>query len=395
MKKHILFIVENNPYPHDIRVRNEAEAAKEFGYDVSVISPKGSNSPDAFETVNGIDVYRHFLPAEGGGKFGFLLEYATALFWELFLAAKIYLKQPFHYIHSANPPDHVFLIAIIFKLMGVKYIFDHHDISPENYVAKFGRKDIFFKALLWMEKLTFKCADISISTNESYKKVAVSRGGMKPESVFVVRNGPNMKRVQFMRPNPELKNGFDYLVSYVGVIGNQEGLDNLLYSIEYLVYEKNLENIKFIVIGKGAELENLRALSRKLKIEKYITFTGFIPYRDLYEILASSDLCVNPEHRNEFTDRSTMLKIMDYMVFGKPIVQFETTEGRFTASKAAAYVMQNDNAKFAETIVTLLNDPGRRKQMGEFGKNRIETELKWDYQKINLKRAYEYLDLIC
>jgi len=251
MKKHILFIVENNSVPNDIRVWNEAQAAKEFGYDVSVICPRSDKNSPKYEILEGIPIYRHYRPIEASGKLAFLIEYGNAIFWEFLLSLYIFFKNPFHLIHSANPPDHVFIIAFFYKLLGVKYIFDQHDICPENYVAKFRRKDVFYKIMLLMEKLNFKTADIAITTNESYKRVAITRGGKNTEDVFVVRNGPNLSKVIFVEPNEKLKEGFDYLVAYVGVIGNQEGIDNLLRAVQYIVYQKKIHNIKFIVIGIG------------------------------------------------------------------------------------------------------------------------------------------------
>ena len=392
-KKHVLFIVENNAVPLDVRVWNEALAVKEMGYHVSVICPN-EKSFLRFEKLEGISIYSHWMPLDASGKFSFLIEYGLSLFWELLISLWIFIRKPFHYIHSANPPDHIFIIAIFFKLAGVKYIFDHHDISPENYVAKFGKKDFFYKMLLLMEKLTFKTADIVISTNESYRKIAIDRGQKNKNDVFVVRNGPNLSNVIFIKPNDKLKEGFDYLVTYVGSIGNQEGIDNLLYAAEYLVHEKNITNIKFIIVGTGPHRKNLVEMSAQLKLDKYVVFTGYIPYKDFYEIIATADLCVNPEHCNDFTKRSTMLKIMDYMVFGKPIIQFETIEGKVTAENASLYVGENDNALFADTIVDLLNDPQKRKQMGEIGQYRIKELLNWDIQKTYLKKAYEHLETI-
>ena len=378
--------------PQDFRVWNEALSAREFGYEVSVICPRKKKKFLKFEMIDGIKIYRHYMPIEAAGKLAFLVEYSNALFWEFLFGLLIFLKKPFHFIHSANPPDHVFIIALLFKMIGVKYIFDHHDICPENYLAKFMGKDLFYKSLLIMEKLTFKTADIVISTNESYKKIAIDRGHKNPQSVFVVRNGPNLSKVMFMKPNKKWKEGFDYLVSYVGAIGNQEGIDNLLEAVHYLVYEKKITNIKFIIVGTGSHWKNLVELSREMEIGDYVNFTEFVPYEDFFEILATSDVCVNPEHRNPFTDKSTMLKIMDYMTFGKPIVMFETTEGRVTAAGAAIYLEENDNAKFAETIVELLKDKGRREKIGQIGKERIEKKLNWDIQKMNLKKAYAYLE---
>lgn len=391
-KKHILFIVENNPVPHDVRVWGEAMSAKEFGYDVTVISPKNEKANKSYERINGIDIYRHFIPFEADGKWAFLVEYANAIIWELLLSLWVFLKKPFHFIHSANPPDHVFLIAVLYKVFGVKYIFDHHDICPENYVAKFHRKDLFYRLLRLMEKLTFKTADIVISTNQSYKKIAMGRGKKKGEDVFVVRNGPNLSKVIFLPPNDALKNGFKHLVAYVGVIGNQEGIDNLLRAVEYIVYEKNVTDTKFMIIGTGPHLDSLVRLSHEMRLKDYVKFTGYIPYRDFYEILSTADVCVNPEYRNPFTDRSTMLKIMDYMTMGKPIVMFETTEGNYTAREAAISIKENDDIIFADAILDLLNDRDKREKMGQFGRKRIDEQLNWDIQKKNLKNAYTYLE---
>jgi glycosyltransferase involved in cell wall biosynthesis len=244
-----------------------------------------------------------------------------------------------------------------------------------------------------MEKLTFKFANIVISTNESYKKIAVKRGGKKPEDVFVVRNGPQLSRITFMKPNEKLKEGFDYLISYVGAIGNQEGIDVLLRIVDYIVNKKKVRNIKFVIIGTGPHWSKMVDLSKEMGLEKFVKFTGFIPYRDLYEILATSDICVNPEHSNPFTNYSTMLKIMDYMTFGKPIVAFETIEGRVTAKESALHILDNNETDFANAIICLLKDPRRRKRMGDCGIKRIREKLNWEKQKNNLKQAYDYLRL--
>jgi len=393
MNKHILFIVENNSVPHDFRVWNEAEAVKEFGYEVSVICPKNKRSSETYVNIDGIEIYRHINPFDGTGKLSFIFEYLNACIWEILFSVYIYFKKPFHLIHAANPPDHIFIIALLFKIFGVKYLFDHHDISPENYVAKFRRKDMFFNILMMMERLTFMIANAVISTNESYKKIAVSRGRMPSEKVFVVRNGPNISNIIFMPPNRKLKKGFKYLVGYVGAIGNQEDIDVLLKAVQYIVYEKKIEYIKFIIVGTGSNWKNMVELSQKMGLQKYVHFTGFIPYEDLYEILSTSDICVNPEMKNEFTDKSTMIKIMEYMVFGKPIVQFDTNEGKVTAGKAAYCVKNNSIEDFAEAIINLLENKDQRTKMGIIARKRIDEKLKWDFQKINLKKCYESIGL--
>jgi glycosyltransferase involved in cell wall biosynthesis len=390
MKKHILFIVENNSAPQDIRVWSEATAMMDYGYEVTVICPK-RKAQKWFERIDGIDIYRHFAPLEADGKLAFLLEYGNAIFWEVLLSLWIFIRYPFKVIHGANPPDQIFLIALLFKILGVKYIFDHHDLCPENYLAKFDRKDVFHSVLKIMEKVTFMTADLVISTNESYKKIATERGGKNSEEVFVVRNGPNLSRIKITAPNNKLKEGFDYLVAYVGVIGSQEGIDNLLAAVKHIVFKRGITNIKFVVIGTGPNWKKMVDLAESMCLTKYIRFTGFIPNEELWETLATADLCVNPEMRNEFTDKSTMIKIMEYMAFGKPIVQFFTQEGAFSAGAAAISVKENVIEIFSEAIIKLLHDPAERKRMGEAGQRRIREELNWDIQKINLKAAYESL----
>jgi glycosyltransferase involved in cell wall biosynthesis len=392
MKKHILFIVENNPVPHDVRVWNEAQALKEFGYEVTVICPRNKKNPSKFEVLNGVTIYRHYIPFEAGGKFSLLFEYMNALFWEFVLSLLIFFKKPFNFIHAANPPDHIFIIAIFFKIFRVKFIFDHHDVTPENYLAKFHKKDLFYKISLLMERITFIIADLVISTNESYKKVALIRGKKKDKEVFVVRNGPDLSRISPINPDNKWKSDFKHLVAYVGNIGSQENLDVLLKIVEYIVFKKEIIAAKFIIIGTGPDWEKMVQLCNSMKLNEYVTFTGYIPYKDFYEILATSDLCINPELSNEFTDKSTMLKLMDYMTFGKPIVQFETTEGKVTAGDAAFYVKENNIEHFADAIINLLDNPQHRKKMGEIGRKRIEENLNWDVQKKSLKAAYHYLE---
>jgi glycosyltransferase involved in cell wall biosynthesis len=385
---HLLFIVENNSVPFDLRVWNEARAAKELGYDVTVICPADSRKQDLRPVIEGIRIFRHPQVKEGPGRFRIILEYVNAAVWEMALSLRVYLSHPFDVIHGANPPDHLFLIALPFKALGVRYLFDHHDIAPENYRAKFGKKGLFFRLLLWMERMTFFSADLVVSTNDSYRTIAIERGRKRPEDVIVVRNGPDLARIGGTVPDPGLRAGFRYLVGYVGVIGQQEGLENLLRAVGIIVAEKKRTDIKFMIVGSGPFLGSLIEQSRRLGLERYVHFTGFVPTKALHTILASSDVCVNPETGNEFTDRSTMIKIMEYMTFAKPIVQFHTREGEVTAGEAALYVRDNSPASFAEALLGLLDDPGRRDVMGALGRRRIEERLEWGKQKAFLAEAY-------
>jgi len=298
----------------------------------------------------------------------------------------------FDVIHACNPPDNIFIIGGFFKVFfGKKFLFDHHDINPELYEAKFGRRDFFYKVMLAWERWTFNTADVSIATNESYKKIAIERGGMAEDKVFVVRSGPMLDRLKILPPVEKLKQGRKFLVGYVGVMGKQEGIDYLLRAVHHIVFKLKRQDLHFGLVGGGTDLEAMKELTRELEIEKYVTFTGRVPDQELLEMLNTADICVNPDVANEMNDKSTMNKIMEYMALGKPIVQFDLTEGRFSAGQASLYARRNDEFDMAKKIIQLLDDPERRKKMGAFGRNRVVNELEWKYEVPKLLAAYEAL----
>ncbi|HYG54374.1 MAG TPA: glycosyltransferase family 4 protein, partial [Burkholderiales bacterium] len=331
--KRILFLVENLPSPFDRRVWQEATTLRAAGYGVSIICPTGKGCEKHFETIDGIDIWRYDLPTEGEGALGYLVEYAVALFWSFVLSFRI----RFDVIHACNPPDLFFLIGGFWKLLGKKFLFDHHDANPELYEAKFGRRDFLWKVMCWLEKLTFKTADVSIATNRSYKRIAIQRGGMDEDRVFVVRSGPSLERLRIVEPDVRLKRGRKFLVGYVGVMGRQEGIDLLLKSVEYIVKKLKRQDIHFGLVGGGTSLEEMRALAAELGVADYVTFTGRVPDAEMLAMLNTADVCVNPDIANDMNDISTMNKIMEYMALGKPIVQFDLTEGKFSAQKASLY----------------------------------------------------------
>ena len=384
----VLIIVENLPVPFDRRVWQEARALRDAGVQVSVICPVGKGFEAREEVLEGIRIFRHTLPLEAKGPFSFLLEYGAALFHETRLAWKIFFRHGFDTIHACNPPDLIFLVALPFKLLGRRFIFDHHDINPELYEAKFGRRDLFWRLMRLLEWLTFKTADVVISTNESYRAIAVERGGKNPADVFVVRSGPDLARVRSVPPEAGLKNGRKYLVGYVGVMGEQEGIDLLLNAVRHLVKNRGRQDIQFVLVGGGPQLENLKTLARQLDLEAFVTFTGRVPDNLLFQVLSTADVCVNPDRASAMNDKSTMNKIMEYMAFGKPIVQFDLTEGRFSARDASLYARADDVVDFAEKIEELLADEALRARMGEYGRRRVETELAWEHEVPKLIRAY-------
>ena len=388
-RRRVLIIVENLPLPFDRRVWQEALALRDAGYQVAAISPKGHGLTSSYELLEGIHIYRHPLSADADSVVGYLLEYGLALFWEFVLAIRIALTRGFHIIHACNPPDTIFLVAGFFKLFGKRFIFDHHDINPELYEAKFHRRDVWYRLLRLLEHWTFATADVSISTNESYRRIAIARGGMAPDRVFVVRSGPDLSRVQRLAPRSELRRGKRYLVGYVGVIGQQEGLDLLLQSAAHLRGDLGRNDIQYVIIGSGTEVSALQAMARDLRLEDCVEFAGRVSDHELWEILGTADVCVNPDRANEMNDKSTMNKILEYMALAKPIVQFDLTEGRYSAGDASLYAKPNDTHDFAEQLCILLDDPELRQRMGAIGRARIEGELAWHHQVPRLLAAYE------
>lgn len=387
----VLIVVENLPVPFDRRVWQEARALTEAGALVSVICPVGKGHSAPYECLEGIHVYRHALPTEASSAAGYLVEYGAALFHEMRLAIKVLRRHGFDVIHGCNPPDLIFLVALPFKLLGKRYVFDHHDINPELYEAKFGRRGVFWRLLRLFEWLTFKTADVVISTNESYREIAMSRGGKRPEDVFVVRSGPDLARVRRVAPNPAHRNGRRYLVGYVGVMGDQEGIDLLLLAARHIVHVLGRDDVQFCLAGGGPSLARLEQLAESLGLDDHVTFLGRVPDAPLFEMLSTADVCVNPDRVNAMNDKSTMNKILEYMALGKPIVQFEVVEGRVSAAEASLYAKPNDPVDFAEKTLALLADPEARTRMGAFGRARIESRMAWSYEVPNLIAAYRRL----
>jgi glycosyltransferase involved in cell wall biosynthesis len=390
--RRVLIIVENLPCPFDRRVMQEARTLTAAGYSVSIISPKAKGYEKSFERIDGIDIHRHALPREADGAFGYLLEYGVALCMEFWLSLKVLFGRGFDVIHACNPPDTIFLIGGFYKLFGKKFVFDHHDINPELYEAKFGRRGFGYRLLTALERLTFRTADMVISTNESYRRIALTRGRVKERDIFVVRSGPDLTRMKQVPPNPALKKGRRYLVGYVGVLGKQEGIDLLLQAVQLIVKQLGRTDIQFGLVGGGTELAAMRALAKQLDIADYVTFTGRVPDTELLEMLNTADICVNPDRANDMNDRSTMNKVMEYMALGKPLVQFDLTEGRVSAGEASWYARPNDVADLAQKMVALLADENARIHMGAVGRERIEHVLSWQHEAPRLLAAYEHLN---
>jgi len=388
-QRRVLIIVENLPVPFDRRVWSEATTLRDAGYLVSIICPTGKGAEERFVEIDGIEIFRHPLPFEASGALGYVVEYSSALFWEFWLSLKVLRRRGFDVVQACNPPDMIFLIGAFYKyLFGKRFVFDHHDINPELYEAKFGRRDILWRVLVFLERLSFRVADISIATNESYRRIAIERGGMDPEKVFVVRSGPNLDRVRLVAPDPKWKNGRAHLVAYLGVIGEPEGIDLLLEAADH-IRQRGRDDVQVVIVGGGPQLAPMQALAESMGLTDRVTFTGRVDDATLLTVLSTADVCVNPDRPNAMNDKSTMNKIMEYMALGKPIVQFDLTEGRFSAQDASLYARNTDVADFGDKILELIDAPDRREAMGRFGRERVQKLLSWPHEAPKLLAAYD------
>jgi len=387
----VLIIVQNLPVPFDRRVWLEARALIDAGYRVSVICPTGKHGAykKRFEVLEGVHIYRYPAPPEAESALGYFIEFAYAWLATAMLSLGVAKKQGIDIIHACNPPETYFLLAALYKMFGKKFVFDHHDLSPEMYLAKGGRRGgILHRGLLFLEKMTFKTADVVLATNESHKQVAMERGKVPAERIYIVRSGPDFDRLRRYPPDPSLRGGYAFLACYLGEMCPQDGVDLLLHAIRDLVYVRGHRDTKFVLMGGGPSLGALRDLKHDLGLDDYVEMPGRVTDDELCRYLSTADLCLDPDPYSEWSDQSTMNKIMEYMAFGKPIVAFDLKENRRSARRAAVYAPANDLDAYVDLMLELIRDPEKRREMGEYGYNRVRKELAWEYSIPHLLAAY-------
>ncbi len=403
MKKHkALIVVENNSVPFDRRVWREAQTLRDAGWQVTVISPKAVQysqggtqivGEDAdFEVIADIAIYRYHLKAAEGGPLGFAYEYMTALIQTSRLVLKIWYERGFDVLQVCNPPDFFFPLGWICRLAHKGFIFDHHDLVPESVLQRWaGSKGAI---ILWVarlaERLTMLAAHTVISTNQSYREIALQRGGVSPEKVFVVRNGPQLRMLQRGASDESLRNGRHFLVGYLGIMGPQDGLELLLQAIRVIVMSLGRQDIQFLLVGDGALRPWLITKTQEWNLTHYVTLPGLaVTMEDWGRYLSSPDICVAPEPPTSFNQQSSITKIAEYMAMGQPIVAFDLKETRYTAQEAAYFVESTDPVDFALAIVRLLDDQKQRNRMSNYGLNRVRECLSWESQEQHLIQAYE------
>lgn len=373
--------------PFDRRVWQECTTLRDAGWRVDVICPQGSKrDTEAEAEIDGVRIHRYPLRAATGGPAGYLREYGSALWHTARLVREV---GPVHVVHACNPPDLLFLPARWLTRRGARFVFDQHDLVPELYLSRFDRgKDPLYRGVCALERMTYRAADVVIATNESYRDVAVSRGGKRPEDVFVVRSAPAVDRFQPVAPEPELKRGKSHLLCYLGVMGPQDGVDYALRALAKLRDELGRTDWHAVFVGSGDAFDAMVELAGRHGLSDQVQFTGRIPDADLVRYLSTADVCLSPDPRNPLNDVSTMNKVLEYMAMGRPIVSFDLREARVSAGDAAVYAPANDEAAFAKLITELLDDPEKRARMGEIGRERISGPLSWRNSQAALLAAY-------
>ncbi|MCY1128063.1 glycosyltransferase family 4 protein [Frigidibacter sp. RF13] len=388
--RRILIVVENLPVPLDRRVWLEATTLKAAGYEVSVICPTGRGWDKQYEEIEGIHIYRYPEPVEAhSGAVAYAREYLHSLVHWFRLARKVRRERGFDVIQGCNPPDLIFLLAWWYRPRGVRYLFDHHDVCPELFEAKFGKKGLLYTVMLIWEKMTFWTASVSIATNESFREIALRRGRMAAEDVFVVRSAPKIEKFEIRPADPAMRKGAGTVLGYVGVIGQQEGMDLLVAAADHLIRAMGRADVHFLIVGFGPELPNVEADVAARGLSEHFTFTGALYGDDLLRALNSCDIGVSPDPKNEMNDISTMNKVMEYMTLEKPVVQFDLKEGRASAGEASVYASANDPVDFAAKIALLMDAPERRREMGRTGRERVLRELSWAHSSPKLLAAYD------
>jgi len=381
-----LILVENLPVPSDRRVWQESLALRAEGYDVVVVCPRGeTRDREPHVSLDGVEIHRYPLRPATGGPLGYAREYATAVWRSLRLAAPL---GRFDVVQACNPPDLLFLVALLFKVRGARFVFDHHDLVPELYLSRFERgKDLVYRVLVLLERLTYRFADVVLVTNESYRRIALDRGAKAPDRVFVVRNAPAPGRLRLSSPDESLKQGRQHLLCYLGIMGPQDGVDYALRALAKL-RETERDDWHAAFIGSGDSHAAMVTLCRRLGLEAHVTFTGWLGDEDIARYLSTADVCLAPDPLNPLNDVSTMNKILEYMAFGRPIVTFDLREARVSAGEAALYAPPNDEEAFAGLVARLLDDPDERERRGKLGRKRLEETLSWERSEEALLAGY-------
>lgn len=378
----VLMIVQNLHVPFDRRVWLECGSLTRAGYDVTVICPRGPESARR-EVIEGVTVRTYAARAWGKGAAGFVAEFTHS-----FIATAIRALDErrrggsFAVVQACNPPDIFWPLALLLRRLDRStFVFDHHDLCPELYRSRFpGGARLPLRALLWLERATFRSADRVISTNDSYAEIARRRGGKRPEHVTVVRTGPDPDFLSPGPADPAVRRGHEHLVAYLGVMGPQDGVDVVIAAADIVVHEMGRTDIAFTLMGSGDCFDDLVAERDRLGLQDHVELMGRVPDETVRVVLRTADVGLCPDPMNPLNNVSTMNKTMEYMAFGLPVLAFDLKETRVSAQDAAAYAQEGARA-FAEELVALVDDPERRARLSARGRARVVEELAWSHQE--------------
>jgi glycosyltransferase involved in cell wall biosynthesis len=392
---HVLIIVQNLPVPLDRRVWLECQALRDAGYEVSVICPKGPGDP-GYQLLDGVHLYKYAPPRQADGFLGYAWEFAYCWLRTAARSVSVYRRRPFQVIQACNPPDIYWSLALLWRVLGVRFVFDHHDLNPEVFRSRFGEPTgpagrAQLAVLYWLERRTFRTAHRVISTNESYRAIALRRGGVAPAHATVVRSGPDTRVMRPAAQVPELRGGRQHLVVYLGIMGPQDGVDGVLRVAEHVVRRHGRTDVRFALLGFGDCLEDLRRQSTELGLDEYVEFTGRVGPEQISRYLSTASAGLSPDPLSPLNDVSTMNKTMEYMAFALPVVAYRLTETVVSAGDCAVYVQPGDEAGFADALVELLDDTDRGAELGAAGRRRAERDLDWRPQAMTYVSVFDGL----
>lgn len=392
----VLFLVENTSVPFDPRVWHEAITLRAAGYQVCIISPKSAihRQIESYVCIDGIHIYRFDLPDVQNKYLAYIFEYGLAFPRMFLLSLKVWRRHGFDVIHTANPPDLCFLLGLFYRCFRKKFVFDQHDLAPELFQTIFqGRAQWLSRLLYLLEWCSLRFANVIIVPNRSFQRRASKRGRYPEDRIFIVRNGPDLECSEKREQAADLPNFARrrYLLGYAGTMGWQDGVEYALFSLYRLVYIYGRRDISAVFIGDGSALSSLKVLAQRLRLDEYVLFTGWLEWQEARRYLAAANIGLSPEPKNGLNEHCTLLKVMDYMELGLPVVAFDLDETRFTARDAALYALPNNVDDFALRIMHLLDNEDQHRSMGEKGRKRIIDILSWEHSQRDLLAIYEEL----
>jgi glycosyltransferase involved in cell wall biosynthesis len=392
VRKRALVLIEDGSFTYDNRVKHETQALLERGWEITVVCPRFRGDPFYQRISSRLRVYFYPKP-EANSVLGHVFEHTLTFLLGGLLSGWVFLRHGFDVIHACNPMDVFWLVALPYKWLGRRFIYDQHDLCPELFLSRYGqataRNSSLLKALLALERGAYRTADVVIVTNESYKQIALHRGGLPPDRVFVVRNGPDVERFsEVLGESPALLDG-EIVVGYLGNMNQQDGVEYLLEAARAIVHEHRRSDIRFVLIGGGSRQPHLARLAGEMGLQHHVTFTGRVPDDQMLQTLRACNICVQPDPSNALNELSTMNKALEYMAMAKPTVAFDLHETRVSCADAALYARPNSVRDLARKILELADNPELRMRMGRTGQQRILTQLAWPFSIPALLAAYD------